>query len=100
MKQNNPSRRQFLHLAGLGALGLSLPGSIRGRVPSSLAGESRLVYVGTYTSGRSEGIYVCRLDLSSGELRRIAVAKGVVNPSFLTTDREDRYLYAVNEVSE
>jgi 6-phosphogluconolactonase len=58
------------------------------------------VYIGTYTSGRSEGIYVCRLDLASGELRRINVAKNVVNPSFLTIDRQARFLYAVNEVAK
>lgn len=58
------------------------------------------MYIGTYTSGASEGIYICRLDLSSGELRRLDVAKGVVNPSFLTIDRQGRYLYSVNEVKE
>ena len=100
MEKNNPSRRQFLRLAGLGALGFSLEIPLRARVPPSQAAGSKLVYIGTYTSGLSEGIYVCRLDLSSGELRRIDVAKGVVNPSFLTIDRQGRYLYAVNEVKE
>jgi len=99
MKKQNPSRRQFLRFAGLGALGFSLPTPFRGHA-SPQAAASRLVYIGTYTSGRSEGIYVCRLDLSSGELRRIDVAKGVVNPSFLTIDRRGRSLYAVNEVNE
>ena len=59
-----------------------------------------LVYVGTYTAGRSEGIYLFRLNLSSGELRHVGTTKGVVNPSFLTLDGRRRYLYAVNEVEE
>jgi 6-phosphogluconolactonase len=57
------------------------------------------LYVGTYTSGKSEGIYVYRIDAQSGELKRFNSFKSV-NPSFLTIDRSKRYLYAVNEVNE
>lgn len=59
-----------------------------------------LVYVGTYTSGKSEGIYLYRLNLSSGELKLLGTTRGVVNPSYLTLDRRRRFLYAVNEVEE
>ena len=59
-----------------------------------------LVYIGTYTSGRSEGIYVYRLDLATGALEAAGKATGIVNPSFLTLDPQGRCLYAVNEVSE
>ena len=97
MKYSKYSRRQFLSLAGLTAAGLSLRSPLR---TSSLSKRELFVYVGTYTTGRSEGIYVCRLDLSSGELRRIDVARGVVNPSFLAVDPKGRFLYAVNEVNE
>ena len=90
------SRRQFLRVAGLTACGLALRSPLR----SAMSKREMLVYVGTYTSGRSEGIYVCGLDLSSGELRRINVVRGVVNPSFLTVDPKMRFLYAVNEVKE
>jgi len=96
MKHNNTSRRQFLSLAGLSVCGLAL-GSARKRSSQ----RELIVYVGTYTNnGRSEGIYVCRLDLTSGELKQIDVARGVVNPSFLTLDPKGRFLYAVNEVNE
>jgi 6-phosphogluconolactonase len=94
------SRRDFLKILGLGAVGFALPRFGRNSFASALVGDSKLVYVGTYTSGRSEGIYCLRLDLASGELRRIGVTKGVVNPSFLTIDRDARHLYAVNEVAE
>jgi 6-phosphogluconolactonase len=98
MKHYSASRRQFLGLAGLTACGLAL-GSPRKRLGSFQ--RELTVYVGTYTNnGRSEGIYVCRLDLSSGELRQVDVAKGVANPSFLTVAPKTRFLYAVNELKE
>jgi len=59
-----------------------------------------LVFVGTYTTGKSEGIYLYRMNLSSGELKHIATTRGVVNPSFLTLDPTGRYLYAVNEITD
>lgn len=62
--------------------------------------EEMLVYVGTYTRGESEGIYVYRLDSSSGALKLLSTATGVDNPSFLSVDLRQRYLYAVNEVAE
>jgi 6-phosphogluconolactonase len=61
--------------------------------------QDRVLYVGTYTSGKSEGIYVYRFDPHTGALNRSSSIKSV-NPSFLTIDRSKRYLYAVNEVGE
>ena len=58
------------------------------------------VYIGTYTQGESEGIYVYRMDKSSGALEFASVAKRVDNPSFLDIHPQHRYLYAVNEVGE
>ena len=98
MRASTPSRRKFLGLTSLGVLGLSLPAHLG--FSHFRSTRELLVYVGTYTSGRSEGIYICRFDLSSGELRRVGVAKGVVNPSFLAIDRQRRFLYAVSEVKE
>ena len=60
-----------------------------------------LIYVGTYTGpGRAEGIYVLRLDAATGALERVHTITGVDNPSFLALDRQRRFLYAVEEVSE
>ena len=59
-----------------------------------------LVYVGTYTAGKSKGIYLYRLDLADGSLRHAGTTEGVVNPSYLTIDRARRRLFAVNEVDE
>ena len=97
---NAPARRQFLRFAGLGALGLLLPDLRFACVAGAKRAEELLLYVGTYTTGKSEGIYLYRLDLSSGELKHVATTKGVVNPSFLALAPTRRYLYAVNEVGD
>ena len=55
------------------------------------------VYIGTYTRGDSEGIYVYELDLSRGSLEYSSEIAGVDNPSFLALDPALRHLYAVNE---
>ena len=59
-----------------------------------------LVYVGTYTSGKSEGIYLYQLSLASGELKHVTTSKGIKDPSYLTLSPNRRFLYAVNEVEE
>lgn len=59
--------------------------------------ESVWVYVGTYTSGESRGIYVCRLDLATGRLSGPELAAEVASPSFLAIHPSGRYLYAVGE---
>src|SRR6266576_1777661 len=95
-----PRRRDFLKFAGLGALGLTLPELSFARLLNGHGVSELLAYVGTYTTGKSEGIYLYRLNLASGELKHVATTKGVTNPSFLTLTPNRRYLYAVNEVEE
>src|SRR5574341_1962711 len=67
------------------------------------------VYVGPYTEpihfgsgkilrGKGEGIYVYRLDQSSGALELVRKVAGVTNPSYLALDSTQRFLYAVNEL--
>ena len=89
------SRRQFMKAGGIGLFGAL---AFRANAWSSQNRELTL-YVGTYTSGKSEGIYVCRMDRATGALTRFSSTMSV-NPSFLTIDKSKRYLYAVNEVGE
>ena len=84
---DNFSRRRFLQLSSIG---------IAGTLNFSLTGLT--LYVGTYTSSTSEGIYVYRMDQLSGQLKRLGSAKSE-NPSFLAIDPRKRFLYAVNETS-
>lgn len=58
------------------------------------------VYIGTYTHGDSEGIYVYRLDSETGALEYSSSITGVVNPSFLDVHPSGRYLFAVNEIGD
>lgn len=60
----------------------------------------QLVFVGTYTTGASKGIYVYRLDGAKGALELINVAPDIVNPSYLDVHPTGRFLYAVNENEE
>jgi 6-phosphogluconolactonase len=62
-----------------------------------------LVFVGTYTEfdeSQSEGIYVYRMDASSGKLTFENILKDVLNPSFLAIYPQSGFLYAVNEVQD
>ena len=94
------ARREFLKVAGAGALGLALSEVALGSRLAPGGPTELLVYVGTYTSGKSEGIYLYRLNLSSGELKHVATTKDVKDPSYLALAPSRRYLYAVNEVEE
>ena len=87
------SRRQFMKAGGIGLLGAF---AFRANAWSN---EDRVLYVGTYTAGKSEGIYVYRFDSNTGALSRSSATMST-NPSFLTIDRSKRFLYAVNEVGE
>lgn len=90
MLNRNTNRREFLAAAGLGVAGLAAYGAAR----------DFLLYVGTYTKGKSEGIYIYRMNATSGELKPVATVKGISNPSFLAIDPRRRFLYAVNESGE
>lgn len=67
--------------------------------PEPEAAQEPLVYVGTYTSKGSEGIYVFRLNPASGELRPAHTISDRNNPSFLAVDAHRRRLYAVHELN-
>jgi 6-phosphogluconolactonase len=92
-------RREFLKTAALASLGLALP-SVALPVSLNVRPRELPLYVGTYTSGKSEGIYLYSLNLTSGELKRIDVTKDVKDPSYLAIAPNRRYLFAVNEVED
>ncbi len=100
MERNRFTRREFFEVAGSAVLGLSLPAVSPAQERSKSPSKDLLLYVGTYTRGKSEGIYVYRMNLASGELKHAATVKGISNPSFLAIDPRRRFLYAVNESGE
>lgn len=92
MTTDNFSRRQFMKLGGIGVVG-AVSFSAMAHTTQEL-----VLYVGTYTSGKSEGIYMYGMDPTTGAL----IPRGSVkssNPSFLVVN-PGRFLYAVNEVTE
>ncbi len=65
------------------------------------ATEARmLVYIGTYTGAKSKGIYVSRLDTTSGRLSPPELAAETKSPSFLAVHPNGSVLYSVGEMSE
>jgi 6-phosphogluconolactonase len=85
--------------------------SILGCQVASAQGNDYFMYFGTYTGfkfvtksktigvgdSHSEGIYVSRLNASTGEIGEPELAAKVVNPAFLTVNPNHRFLYAVTE---
>ena len=58
------------------------------------------VFVGTYTGGKSRGIYRLELDPETGKLGAPTLAAESENPSFLAVHPSRKFLYAVNEVGK
>jgi 6-phosphogluconolactonase len=99
-RKNNFTRRDFLKFAFAGSAVFNFAGTIFGANRGKSSMKEMLLYVGTYTSGKSEGIYVLKFDLKSGKLMPHKIVKDVVEPSFLTIDAYRKFLYAVNETAE
>ena len=59
--------------------------------------EEHVAYVGTYTGGESEGIYLLSFDSDSGAIEVKGVAAETENPSFVAFHPNGKFLYAVNE---
>jgi 6-phosphogluconolactonase len=89
------SRRQFIKAGGFGLAGaFTFPGAAWSNQDHHFK-----MYVGTYTNGKSEGIYGYYMVPIAGGLTRFTSSKSV-NPSFLAIDKSKKFLYAVNEVGE
>ena len=56
-------------------------------------------YIGTYTNGQSEGIYLLQLSIAGDEIKssKLTLAGKAANPSFLALHPGGKLLYAVNE---
>ncbi|NCT93764.1 MAG: lactonase family protein [Chitinophagaceae bacterium] len=55
------------------------------------------LFVGTYTSGDSKGIYVYRFNNATGTAQWVSNTDSCSNPSFLSLAPNGQYVYAVNE---
>ena len=94
--------RQFNH-AFIWALGLFLGCVSQPHAASGVSSRNSkevLVYFGTYTGGKSKGIYVARFNPANGKLGAPELAAETVSPSFLAVDPGRRFLYAANEIDK
>src|SRR2546430_17506955 len=91
------TRREFL----AGAAGVVAAMAAGGCASMSSARPlPKFAYVGCYTSkqrnGRGEGIAVHRIDAATGAWTQLQLVKTADNPSWLTLDRRQRFLYAAD----
>ena len=63
---------------------------------AAVAQKKPYLIVGTYTSGKSEGIYVYKFNTKDGESKLLDSAK-TSNPSFIAVSPDKKFIYAVNE---
>ncbi|WP_413998853.1 lactonase family protein [Flavobacterium sp. W1B] len=61
-------------------------------------GKKQNLIIGTYTKGcESKGIYVYDFDSKTGNFNFKNSSENVVNPSYLTVSKDNKFIYAVNE---
>jgi 6-phosphogluconolactonase len=60
--------------------------------------QSSYLLVGTYTTGKSKGIYVYRFNSSTGDFDSVSMIK-TNNPSFLDISPDQKFVYAVHEIA-
>jgi 6-phosphogluconolactonase len=58
--------------------------------------QGKFLLIGTYTSGKSEGIYVYKFNSSNADNSFVSVVK-TSNPSFLAVSPNNKFVYSVNE---
>ena len=62
----------------------------------AIAQQQHYLITGTYTSGKSEGIYVYQFNSSDGSAKEISHVK-ISNPSFVAVSPDEQFVYAVQE---
>lgn len=68
-------------------------------LPAAKSASQYLVYFGTYTRKLSRGIYVSKLDATTGRLSEPELAAESANPSFVAIHPNHRFLYSVSETA-
>jgi 6-phosphogluconolactonase len=61
--------------------------------------EGALLFVGTYTDGgKSQGIYIYRMDKATGALLYVSALPKTTNPSYVAIHPNHQWIYTVNEL--
>ena len=61
------------------------------------AQKNYYLLVGTYTRGKSKGIYVYNFNAQTGKTKWVSNTDSSTNPSYITLSHSGNFLYAVNE---
>ena len=86
----NCAHRSRSLLLGLSAVLAVLALAVPLAAQSGAGGAGTLLFIGTYTSPASKGIYASRLDPSTGALSAPVLAAEARNPSFLAASGDGR----------
>lgn len=57
-----------------------------------------IVYIGTFSGGKSQGIYACRLNYANMKLEPLGAVAEMVSPSFVAIHPNQQFLYSVAEM--
>lgn len=61
-------------------------------------GQKEMVFFGSYNWDKNtEGLYVYELNDNTGKLTKVASAKNIVNPSYITVSSDGKYIYTVSD---
>lgn len=63
----------------------------------SASAQHFYLFAGTYTTGKSKGIYIYDFNAQNGEVAYLGNTDSCTNPSFITLSPDGKFLYAVNE---
>ncbi len=66
----------------------------------AVAEDTHWLFVGTYSGGKSKGIYRCTFDAASGKLGAPELAAEDRDPAFLAIHPSRKFLYSANEVAD
>ncbi len=69
-------------------------------VSLAMKAQESFLITGTYTSGKSEGIYVHRFNPANADQSAVGKATGIKNPSFLCLSPDRNHVYAVSESND
>lgn len=68
-------------------------------LPAIAISQEFYLLTGTYTSGKSEGIYIYKFNAATGDAAPVSKAPAS-NPSYLTVSKNNKFVYAVFEDGE
>ena len=92
------SRKEFIKMAGLGSLGLSLgPAALANQFSSKNSEFMEQLFIGSYSKAEEPGIHLASFNMETAKLSIENSFNGVENPSYLAPDARNQRLYAVSE---